>query len=291
MKGRDSMSLVPSLTLGGLSSVFVTKGLYATYHGLQHAYSSGIMDMMAPAGPEIDVVPQALRAPRRSAAHVTRMQRKGGSCGCLLLTATGIFYIQPVNLWVFKASPWGLSNTENLEMYQRHTTRLCAKAMAMYSTAVSANENSSEEDVSSECSHLLLHMLLSDIQNIARFHFSKNKIDNFATFKKESLQLIGLVGSLRNSTNVLSSWKPSWALWASWLQALPEDTAFYIKNLDDPAASESILGIKNWSSVLMFSIHMQQSSEPDFWNSKPDIEQDNGKWAHLGRMRYAINAA
>jgi len=284
------MSLVPSLTLGGLSSIFITKGLYATYRGGQQAYSS-VMDMLLPTGPEIDVVPDALRAQRQSAAHIMRMQRKGGSCGCLLLTATGIFYVQPVNLWVFKASPWGLSNSETLEMYQKHKTRLCAKAMKMYRTAVETSENSSEEDVSSECSHLLLHMLLSDIQNIARFHFSKNVIDNFATFKKESLELIGEVGSLRDSTAVLSNWKPSWALWALWLQALPEDTAFYIKKLDKQAASESILGIKNWSSVLTFSIQLQQSSDPDFWNSKPDIEQENGKWAHLGRMRYAINAA
>jgi hypothetical protein len=290
MKGGVSMSLAPSLALGGFSSIFITKGLYATYRGLQQAYSSG-MDMLLPAGPEVNVVPDALRAQRRSVEHIMRMQRKGGSCGCLLLTATGIFYVQPVNLWVFKASPWGLSGSETLEMYQQQKTRLCAKAMAMYKTAIGTSENSSEEEVSNECSHLLLHMMLSDIQNIARRHFSNNSIDNFDIFKRESLQLIGSVGSLRNSTAVLSNWKPSWALWASWLRLLPEDTAFYIKSLDTPADSESILGIKNWTSVPGFSIQLQRRPEPDFWNSKPDIEQENGKWANLGRMRYAITAA
>ena len=150
MKGVDSMSLVPSLALGGLGSIFITKGLYATHRVLQQAYSSG-MDMLLPTGPEVDVVPQTLRGQRRSAAHVLRMQRKGGSCGCLLLTATGIFYVQPINLWVFKASPWGLSNSENLASYQQHKTRLCAKAMTMYRTAIEASENSSEADVSNEC--------------------------------------------------------------------------------------------------------------------------------------------
>jgi len=293
MVSSKSLPIVPSLAIGGISSIFIAKGMYVTQRLLQRSMKSA-MDMLQPPGPEVSVVPVALRGHPRTSDPVLRIHRKGGSCGCLLLTRTGIFYIQPVNLWLFKASPWGFQGpSEQIDEYQLRKTRLSAKATQLYGAAVDDSASDSRESLANECAHLLLHMLLSDIQNIARFHASDNFIDDFSTFKSESLSLISSVTTLRSSTDVLTAWTFTQDSWIKWLSCLPNDTAFFMTSSEDhdDGDSNSILGIENWESVPAFSMHMQQLPEPDFWNSKPDIEQENGKWAHLGRLRYTFNVS
>ena len=276
--------LVPSLALGGFSSIFITKGLFGTWRGLQHVVQSG-MDMLQPSELNVDVVPAALRIQPTSSSQIFRMARKGASCGCMLLTRTGIFYIQPIDLKVFKASPWAPVAGVNFLAYQQQSTQLCPKASKMYQQAINKGANGTDAELQSECSHLLLHMLLSDIQNIVRYHFGISKVQNYEEFQAKAKGLIDLMKQGGSSVGILTTWSNGidQVKWTAWLELLDPKEAFFDKQAN---FSAGIVGIQTWDSVDLFQVSIK-AAEQD-WSVKPDIEPNSDKWAHIGRMCYAF---
>ena len=277
--------LVPSLALGGLGSIFITKGLFVTWRSLQHVLQMG-MDMgQLPEAP-VNVVPAALRIQPTSASQVFRMARKGASCGCMLLTRTGIFYIQPIDLFVFKASPWAPAEGADFLAYQQQSTQLCPKASKMYQQAL--NQGGTDVELQSQCSHLLLHMLLSDIQNIVRHNFGTSKVQNYAVFQTKAKELIELMKTGGNSKDILTTWSIAidQAQWTAWLE-LPKEAFF-----DNEAAKKNGLagtvGIQKWDSVDSFQVSIKPIKAD--WSTKPDIEPNNDKWVNIGRMCYAFKS-
>jgi hypothetical protein len=105
--------ILPSLALGGIGCMYAAKGLFLTHKMLQQTMVYGI-ETLKKKTREIQVVPEILRG--MDPDIEVFLQRKDASCGCMCLTRTGIFYIQPGDLKVFKASPWG--STLPLQNYQ-----------------------------------------------------------------------------------------------------------------------------------------------------------------------------
>ena len=181
--------MIPAIALGGPSSVLLTKGLFITWRGLKCAIQRGI-DTLTHHTEDVDVVPAPLRLEPTSNAPIFRTQRKGASCGFLLLTRTGIFYVQSIELNVFKAQSSG-QTAPLLSDYQKQTTKLGAKAYQLYSSAVGAPQNGTEHEFENTCHIILLHMLLNDIQ--VRIHKYKTKtlpMTDYASFKRVACDLV-----------------------------------------------------------------------------------------------------
>lgn len=101
---KSNLPILPSLALGGVGCIYAVKGLFLTHKVLQQTMLYG-MEALKKNPREIQVVPEILR--NMDPDIEVFIQRKDASCGCMCLTRTGIFYIQPGDLKVFKASPWG----------------------------------------------------------------------------------------------------------------------------------------------------------------------------------------
>jgi hypothetical protein len=302
-----SAPIAPSLLLGGAASVYGVKGLFLAQRLLQQTLKNGIEEAATFIGPpeqdsdKVDLVIPALRAitSKKSKRDDFLMQRKGASCGCMLLTRAGIFYIQAGDLAVFKASPWACSD-DDLQAYQSTKILLSPKPRILYDQAVSGADTQighNEAQFSLQCAHMLLHMILSDIQRIVLY---KHEVAPSKMFKKAALQLIKYTKAPGcTSADVLKSWVQGLSAddlqnWMLYMQRQRPISLFFT-NVDATPRANSVIGMDAWSTGCesvdsAFMLNFDLCPHIDFWNTKPLIEPAYGKWAHIGGIRYSCYA-
>ena len=316
------------------------RGLFIIHRGLRQAMQDG-MNLLSDILPNnnnsvvkthLEMVGQRIRDGQFVGEHnIMTMQRKGASTGVMLLTCTGVFWVQPCDLKVFKASPWGMTSPQQtLKEYQKQPIKLNEKANQLYVKALEKLSvadsfiESSEAEFQHQCSHWLLHMLLSDIQTLVQWHNKNDKkeggdlllplkpvlrklIEIMMDIKKNSIQaLIEWIETLNQHAGANSSTGAAGTfqcLQNVLIQASQQQYPVFLKvsNPSTPPStttadndkSNQIIGLKQWktNSPLVnevFSVLFQYQRDPSTISVNPSIEKERGKWLLIGDIRYSI---
>ena len=299
MRASSKGGLAPALALGGFGSIWAVKGLYATQDLLQHTMQIGIETIghfWGDPDAGVDLVIAEMRGPKRSANDMFLMQRKGASSGCMLLTTTGIFYIQPGDLSVFKASPWSYSPAEQtLDAYQQQIVQLGPKARALYDSAVAQKDTKllrNQGEFSAECGNLLLHMLLSDIRQLTSIIGGAPLPAGVADC---ALLLIEktMTPTVTTSTQAVTEWlNAAKELTRAWKTCMQDMGLFCApRNNNNGADGATTIGLQRWktdspSVDAVFRVFFELKVEAP--TLSPLIDRRGGKWAQLGTVRYVF---
>ena len=283
-----SMSMLPSLGVGGYASIWMVKGLYVTHRVLQQTIDNGIHVLQA-LRQNNDKTPET--AVPLTNPHIL-MQRDGASCACMLLTPTGIFYIQAGTLNVFKAKPWG-GGGKTLEQYQQQTIVLHSPtAQRLYAGALAGTTDAGQQIQAwrEQLGHLLLHMLLSDIWTVATNARKDVDRQNFvdvsirlvstmskSTVRKTSIECI-LAWIRQSPGDEITRWKDYLASIGHtlFLQEPPRNMDNSIRSV---GVTEWLTGQREVDRVFQVHCELLEAIEPvSLWTK--------GKWGHMGKMSY-----
>ena len=236
-------------------------------------------------GKEVDVVPAQIRN-NKGDLLMTRVQR---SIGCMVVTGTGIFFVQGGNLQIYKASPW--QGVDSLDAYQAMKAKLYPQAYKMYTQSLGTSFTDAMKMWQFNICHWLLHMILRDMRELAR---TPNK--EIGQVCLSLLEIIKQKKTDRKSFIILAEWcKDHVNAFKKCVQDSSNPSLFYKKaiSFNDEKKCKEIMGINVWEPSVAGDVFMHFKVFAVEYEVKemmsPILEREaTWEWLRVGRIHYTF---